>query len=52
MLVFGASKGRPVTLQLLGQGTFDESDEHQRQLYQGPRPPSPSMLRKPKLAAF
>jgi hypothetical protein len=33
-LVFGASKGRPVVLELIGTGSFDETEEHERLLYQ------------------
>lgn len=34
LLVFGASKGRPITLELIGVGSFEEPEEHQRPLYQ------------------
>lgn len=33
-VVFGVSKGRPVTLELVGTGSYSEAEEHQRQLYQ------------------
>jgi len=33
-VVFGVSKGRPVTLELVGTGSYMEAEEHQRQLYQ------------------
>lgn len=33
-LVFGVSKGRPVALELVGQGSYEEGEEHQRVLYQ------------------
>ncbi len=33
-VVFGASKGRPVELLLVGQGSYLETDEHQRGLFQ------------------
>jgi hypothetical protein len=34
LVVFGCSKGRPVALELVGVGSYDEVEEHQRVLYQ------------------
>mmetsp|Transcript_3650 Transcript_3650/g.9844 ORF Transcript_3650/g.9844 Transcript_3650/m.9844 type:complete len:1159 (+) Transcript_3650:140-3616(+) len=34
LVVFGCSKGRPVALELVGVGSYDETEEHQSVLYQ------------------